>query len=113
MKGEKRFEMKVRKYLEEQGCYVVKFFANSYTKAGVPDLCCCVNGYSIWLEIKDTNGKPSELQLYNRDKIREAGGIAIILYPEDFEEFKRLINNIKTKVVCGSQYIFDRGGKID
>lgn len=51
----------------------------------------CVNGYFVGIEVKAQNGKPSELQLYNVRKIREAGGFAMILYPSGFEKFKEFI----------------------
>ena len=88
---EKTFENKVKKFFEENGAWFVKFFANSFTKAGIPDILACVNGYFVGVEVKAQNGKPSELQLYNVEKIREAGGFAIVLYPSGFEKFKQFI----------------------
>ena len=95
MAGEKNFENKIKKFLKENGCWFVKYFANRNTRSGVPDILACVNGYFVAIEVKGENGKPSELQLWNRDKIREAGGIAIVLYPEQFDEFVRLIDELK------------------
>lgn len=92
---EKTFENKVKKFLEANGAWYVKFFANSYTKSGIPDILACVNGYFVGIEVKAQNGKPSELQLYNVRKIREAGGFAIILYPSGFNEFKQFILDLK------------------
>lgn len=91
MAAEKTFENKVKKFLESQGAWYVKYFANSFTKSGIPDILACVNGYFVGIEVKAQNGKPSELQLYNVRKIREAGGFAVILYPSAFDEFKKFI----------------------
>lgn len=91
MAQEKRFENKIKKFLEDNGCWYVKFFANAYTKAGVPDLLACCNGKFVAIEVKAENGRPSELQLHNIEEIKKAGGIAIVLYPKDFEMFKNLI----------------------
>lgn len=55
----------------------------------------CCNGYFIGLEVKASKGKPSELQNWNIDKIKQAGGIGLILYPKDFEKFKELIIKLK------------------
>ena len=74
----------------------MKFFANSFTKQGIPDLLCCVNGHFVAIEVKAANGKPSEWQEWNIQKIKEAKGIGIILYPKDFERFKRLVQALKT-----------------
>ncbi|WP_412761989.1 VRR-NUC domain-containing protein [Priestia megaterium] len=91
MAAEKNFENKIKKFLDQQGCWYVKYFANRMTKSGIPDILACVNGYFVGIEVKASNGKPSELQIYHRGKIREAGGISVIVYPEQFEEFARLI----------------------
>lgn len=109
MAEEKRFEEKVKKFLIERGFYNVKFFANSYTRAGVPDILACVNGRFVGIEVKAENGRASELQLYNRRKIREAGGICVVLYPSQFEQFKRLILQIETGNFQNyMQYEFDK-----
>lgn len=93
--AEKNFENKIKKFLKDNGCWYVKFFANRMTKSGIPDILACVNGHFVAIEVKAQNGKPSDLQLYNVKKIREAGGVAIILYPDSFDEFKKLIGELK------------------
>lgn len=92
---EKTFENKVKKFLESEGCWFVKFFANSYTKQGIPDILACVNGYFVGVEVKAQQGKPSELQVYNVNKIRDSGGFAMILYPSAFPKFKEFVKNLK------------------
>ena len=96
--AEKTFENKVKKFLDSQGAWYVKFFANSFTKSGIPDILACVNGYFVGVEVKAQNGTPSELQLYNVKKIREAGGFAMVLYPSGFEKFKRFILDLNQEV---------------
>lgn len=66
-----------------------------FTRAGVPDLLVCCNGRFLGVEIKAENGKPSELQEYHQRLIEAAGGIALILYPKDFDLFKELIRKLK------------------
>lgn len=94
MASEKNFENRIKKFLADRGCWFVKYFANRMTKSGVPDILACVNGRFVAIEVKASNGHPSELQIWNRDKIREAGGIAIIVYPEQWEDFVDLINEL-------------------
>lgn len=95
MAQEKTFENKIKKFLDENNCWYVKFFANGYTKKGVPDLLCCVNGYFLAIEVKAENGKASDLQKWNIEKIKQAGGRALILKPSMFEEFRKLIAELK------------------
>ena len=92
MAQEKNFENRLKKFLEDEGCWFVKFFANSFTKKGIPDLLVCCNGYFVAVEVKAQNGKPSELQKWNIKKINESGGIGVILYPDQFDGFKELIS---------------------
>lgn len=91
MAAEKNFENKIKKFIEDYGGWQVKFFANQMTKSGIPDILACINGYFLAVEVKASNGKPSELQKYHVAKINNAGGYAVILYPDQFAEFKQLV----------------------
>lgn len=91
MAAEKNFENRLKKFLEDESCWFVKFFANAFTKTGVPDILCCCNGYFVGIEVKAPTGKPSALQKWNIKKINESGGIGIVLYPDQFRDFKELI----------------------
>lgn len=95
MGPEKSFENKVKNYLDEQGAWYVKFFANRMTKEGIPDILACINGYFIGIEVKAQNGKPSDLQLYHCEKIRKSGGFAFVLYPSGFDDFKKFVKDLK------------------
>lgn len=95
MAQEKNFENKIKAFLKSQECWYVKYFANRMTKSGIPDILACVNGHFVAIEVKAPNGKPSELQIWNVREIEKAGGVAMILYPKDFDEFKQLIIKLK------------------
>lgn len=94
MAGEKTFENKVKLYLKEKGAYFIKTHGDRFSKIGVPDLIVCYKGLFIGIELKASNGKPSELQLYNLREIEKSGGISYLLYPEDFKDFKRDFENL-------------------
>lgn len=93
--AEKTFENKIKKFLDAHGAFYVKFFANAYTKSGIPDILCCINGYFVGVEVKAQNGKPSEIQLFNIKKINDAGGFAFVLYPSAFDAFKTFVENLE------------------
>jgi hypothetical protein len=65
-----------------------------YTKKGLPDLHIVINGINIDVEVKASNGRPSELQKHNVVQINQSGSIAMILYPEGFENFKKIIEEV-------------------
>lgn len=94
MAREKIFETRIKRYIESHGGWQVKFFANSYTKAGVPDILSCINGYFVAIEVKSDRGTPSELQLHTIRQIRAAGGFAFVLYPSGYNTFKQFINDL-------------------
>ena len=95
---EKAFENKIKSYLKENNCYFVKYWGGGYfTEAGIPDLLVCCNGYFLGLEIKAENGKPSDLQEYNMEQIKKAGGIGMIVYPKDFDDLKELIRRLNNE----------------
>lgn len=91
MAAEKNFENKIKKFLKDNGCWFVKYFANEFTRSGIPDILACVNGYFVAIEVKAPKGKPSDLQLWNIEQINQSMGIGIILYPDQFEKFKQMI----------------------
>lgn len=92
---EGQFQDKVIKYLKTiEKCWYVKVWGGGFQKSGIPDLICCINGKFIALELKAANGKPSKLQEYNINKIKKCGGIGYILYPHQFEDFKKEVEEI-------------------
>ena len=99
--AEKDFENKIKAFLREQGCWYIKYWAcGGFTTAGVPDLLICCNGRFVAVEVKASTGKPSDLQLKKIRDIRKAGGVAFVLYPDQFEEFKHMIINMKEGKKC-------------
>lgn len=95
MASEKQFENKIKKYLKEHDTYFLKYWAGAqFTKSGVPDILACVNGYFVGIEVKAQNGKPSDLQLYNIQQIRKAGGFAYVVYPSGWERLKDILDGL-------------------
>ena len=109
MAAEKIFETEIKKFLSKQpNTWYFKYWAGPYSKAGIPDIIACVNGVFVAIEVKAETGKPSELQKHTIELIEKANGIGIILYPKDFDIFKRVIkailNNDLVKVEGGINY---------
>lgn len=86
---ESAFQNKVINFLKENDVWYVKYWAGSkFTKEGIPDILACIDGTFHGIELKNETGKPSKLQLYNIKKIRDSGGEAYILRPQNFSEWK-------------------------
>lgn len=95
MAGEKQFENKIKKYLEElNNCYFFKYWAGPMSKAGIPDIIACISGKFVGIEVKDVKGRPSPLQIFNCNKINKSGGLATIVYPKDWDNFKTILDQL-------------------
>ena len=88
MAKEKNFERRIKEWIRKQGGFVVKYHGDAFSTSGVPDLLACVDGRFVGVEVKADDGTPSELQIWTVRQIRKAGGIAVVLYPSAFDEFK-------------------------
>lgn len=100
---EKIFEEKIKEYLREKGIYYFKFWGGNLkttsgnfvgTKAGVPDLVCCINSVFVGLEIKQENGHASDIQIKNLIEINKNGGLGFLVYPKDFSLLKICIEEL-------------------
>lgn len=92
MAQEKSFENKIKEYVRERGGYVLKTFGNGWQQSGTPDLICCMNGQFIAIEVKSNKGVTTKLQDKRIDEIRNAGGVALVAKPKDWEKLKNIFN---------------------
>lgn len=114
MAEEKLFEGQIKKYFHSVGIYpagfpsdrmevpiigwYTKIWGGGFQKSGIPDLIACVNGVFIGIEVKASNGRASELQKLNVRRINQSGGVGVVLYPEGFEQFKKILKGV---INCG------------
>ena len=52
MGSEKAFEKRVKEFLKQQNCWVLKTWSNGVQRSGVPDLLVCCNGVFLGIELK-------------------------------------------------------------
>lgn len=90
MKLEKDIVTEVRKELDKIGCW--NFKTNELSVSGIPDILGCYKGKFIALEAKrSSKHKATELQIYILNKIKNAGGFAEVIFPENKDDIlKRL-----------------------
>lgn len=103
MAEEKRLENRVKEYLEAHECWQLKYWGGGqFTRAGVPDLLTCIGGRFVAIELKASYGTASDLQLVTLKKIEEAGGISLLMYPQDWDEFTLLVAILQSAEKDGS-----------
>ncbi len=109
MAKEKIFEDKIKKELANRRAWKVKFFANAFTPAGIPDILACYRGRFLGIEVKGGTGYGlTDLQKYNLKKIRDAGGIGICVYPSGWEQFLEILDRLDSGeqvIVTDEDYI--------
>ena len=113
MGAEKNFENQIKGFLKKEGCWFIKYWGGGeFTKAGIPDILVCCKGVFIGLEVKAPRGIPSALQIRSLKHIHDAGGVSVLLYPEDFHMFELLVNHIQSGNHSGlikvSDYFMDQ-----
>nr|DAF84365.1 MAG TPA: Nuclease [Caudoviricetes sp.] len=89
------FSRSVTKYLESVGAIVNNQTGSMFSKVGVSDLLICYKGIFIALELKVGNYQPDPLQIVYLQKVRESGGIGLLLRDtlEDLETVIYMIDN--------------------
>jgi Holliday junction resolvase len=76
---ESKIQSKILKELKKiPGIYAHKNITTN--RKGIPDIIMCVDGRYVALEVKRPGGKPTELQKWNIEQIRQAGGTAEVVY---------------------------------
>lgn len=73
---EKALQTKIIKYLESEGAYVRKIIVAN--RSGTADLLVCFDSKFISIEVKGKS-KITKLQEWNIEKVKQAGGIAIVV----------------------------------
>lgn len=110
MAAEKQFENRVKRWLQQQGIYPLgypadkmdippigyyeKRWGGGMSKTGLPDMHIVASGISLDVELKAPNGKASDLQKHNIRQINQAGSVAVLLFPDGFEQFKEIMKGV-------------------
>lgn len=83
MTPEAKTKQRVKSILDKHKVYYFNPFGGGYGRAGIPDIVGCVNGFFLAIECKAGRGKTTALQDRELEDIREAGGVAMVIYDTD------------------------------
>lgn len=89
---EGRAKVKIRKWVDDNlpNSWRVAPRGGPFGKIGCPDDLICWMGVFIGMEIKSSDGTPSEAQLVQLKLIRAAGGVAAVVYGYDVDKLNRI-----------------------
>lgn len=97
---ESYFQKRIMCWIEKNipGAFVWKAAAGPYSRQGIPDVCCIINGKFFGLEVKRPFvGKATGIQLETIKRIQEAGGTAgLVSFEKDVE---KLLQQEETKKI--------------
>jgi len=88
---EKKVKIKVTTLLKSYGVYFFSPVTGGYGSSGVPDIVCCVNGFFLAVECKAGKGKTTALQDLNIARIKDCGGIALVINELNIDELDKLL----------------------
>jgi len=88
---EAKVKATIRKILDTTNTYYAMPIGSGFGNSGVPDFLVCSKGKFIGIEAKAGKGKTTALQDMNLDKIRKAGGIAVVINEDNINQLKELL----------------------
>ena len=88
---EVKVKKQIRKLLDEAGAYYAMPIGTGYGNSGVPDFLLCHRGRFIAVEAKAGSNKPTALQELHMQRIRNNGGIALVINENNLQELKELL----------------------
>jgi hypothetical protein len=89
---ESAVKKKIKAMLKEHGVYFAMPVGSGYGHAGVPDFLCCIRGLFFSVEAKAGKGTTTALQDAEMDRIRAAGGIALVINENNINDLKEFLN---------------------
>jgi hypothetical protein len=93
----------VRQVLDGLGAYYVMPVTNGYGNSGAPDFLVCLQGRFIGIECKAGKNKPTALQELNLKKIRDAGGVALVVNETNVVNLNSLLSGERNEDTIGSR----------
>lgn len=89
MTPEGKVKAKVKKILAEIGAYYAMPIGTGFGHAGVPDFLICKAGLFYAIECKANGNKPTALQLNEMQKIRDAGGVTLVVDETNVDQLRK------------------------
>jgi Holliday junction resolvase len=95
MTPEKKVKDKVVAILKAYGAYYFYPVTSGYGASGVPDIVGCHNEKFFAIECKAGKNIPTALQERNMQKIRESGGVAIVVNEDNIKDVEVMLDKLE------------------
>ena len=97
MTPEGKVKAKLKKVLKDNDIYYVMPATGGYGNSGAPDFLICLNGVFVGIETKAAGNKPTALQQMNLDKIKDSGGLALVVNESNVDKVCDYLTKEKAK----------------
>ena len=87
----------VTEILKQYKAYYFYPVANTFTRAGIPDIIVCFHGQFIAIECKANGNTCTKLQKIEQGKIRDAGGITLVIDEHNLFEVEKVLNDVQSR----------------
>lgn len=81
--------------LKDAGAYYFFPATHGFGRSGVPDVVACINGNFLGIECKAGTNKPTALQVRELERIRLAGGVAVVVNETNVDMLPALLVRAK------------------
>jgi len=95
MTPEKKVKDKVVAILKAYGAYYFYPVTSGYGASGVPDIVGCHKEKFFAIECKAGRNIPTALQERNMQKIRESGGVAIVVNEDNIKDVEVMLDKLE------------------
>ena len=95
MTPEAKVKAAVRKILNEYEAWCCTPMGTGYGRSGVPDILACYLGVFVAIECKAGDNKPTALQVRELERIKKAGGYALLVNETNLGSVSDLLKKIQ------------------
>jgi len=95
MTPEKKVKDKVVAILKAYEAYYFYPVTSGYGASGVPDIVGCYKEKFFAIECKANKNTPTALQERNMQKIRESGGVAIVVNEDNIKDVEVMLDELE------------------
>jgi len=81
--------------LKDAGAYYFFPATHGFGRSGVPDVVACINGRFLGIECKAGTNKPTALQVRELERIRLAGGVAVVVNETNVDMLPAMLVRLK------------------
>jgi hypothetical protein len=91
---EAKVKKQIRKILDTTRCYYAMPVGSGFGNSGVPDFLVCHEGTFVGIEAKAGKGKTTARQENNLKRIRDAGGVAVVVNEANIEQLPAMLGDL-------------------